>query len=240
MPHRLLTYILAPLLLLQGRAVRRKALILPEPPGDREGQQGRGPALRLLIVGDSSAAGVGAPTQQDALSGQLVAELSQHFDVRWRLVAKTGATTLSTIRALQQAEPQDFDIAVIALGVNDVTSNIAVRSWLRQQTALFELLLTRFSLRRIYVSGFPPVGRFPLLPHPLRWVLGRKAGHHDKALQRLADGRDDIHHVPLAPTLTTSQMAEDGFHPGPEVYREWGHGMAQVIIADLEGKTPGF
>ena len=233
MPHRLVTLVLAPFLILQGRSVRRKALILPEPPGDRQGRQGAGPVLRLLIVGDSSAAGVGAPHQQEALSGQLVAALAEQVDVHWRLVAKTGATTESTLRALDRIEAQEFDVAVIALGVNDVTSNVAVRTWLRQQSALFDLLFTRFGLRRIYASGFPPVGRFPLLPHPLRWVLGRKAREHDRALQQLVAGADNIRHVPLAETLSTDQMAEDGFHPGPEVYRTWGQGTAQVILSDL-------
>ena len=51
---------LGPLLLWQGRAVRARALKLPEAAGPREGREGQGaPALRLLVVGDSSAAGVG-------------------------------------------------------------------------------------------------------------------------------------------------------------------------------------
>ncbi|EEX09439.1 hypothetical protein SL1157_1477 [Ruegeria lacuscaerulensis ITI-1157] len=53
---------LLPLLAAQALMVRQRALRLPEPSGPREGRQGRGPRLRLLIVGDSSAAGVGAGT----------------------------------------------------------------------------------------------------------------------------------------------------------------------------------
>ncbi|MEM8598518.1 MAG: SGNH/GDSL hydrolase family protein, partial [Bacteroidota bacterium] len=59
--------LLGPVLLAQGKRVRRVALKLPEPPGDRESTVGNGPPLRLLVVGDSSAAGVGAETQDDAL-----------------------------------------------------------------------------------------------------------------------------------------------------------------------------
>ena len=110
-------------------------------------------------------------------------------------------------------------------------------SWLRLQAELFELLQTRFGLRRIYASGFPPVGQFPLLPHPLRWVLGRKARHHDTALQRLAAASDTVRHVPLTPSLSKSHMADDGFHPGPDIYREWGHDMAQIILADLRQES---
>lgn len=62
---------LAPVLLWQGRNVRRSTLRLPEAAGVRYGQVGRGPALRILLLGDSSAAGVGVSQQEQALAGQL-------------------------------------------------------------------------------------------------------------------------------------------------------------------------
>ncbi|NIP82235.1 MAG: SGNH/GDSL hydrolase family protein, partial [Gemmatimonadetes bacterium] len=53
---------LAPILVAQGLFVRWRTTRLPEPPGDREGVTGAGPPLRLLVAGDSAAAGVGAST----------------------------------------------------------------------------------------------------------------------------------------------------------------------------------
>src|SRR5689334_20066239 len=75
MGYRTASIALVPLLALQGRRVRRVTPRLPEPPGPRAGLAGDGPPLRLLILGDSSAAGVGAPSQDEALSGRLVSEL---------------------------------------------------------------------------------------------------------------------------------------------------------------------
>ena len=66
MTHWLLTLLLGPLLLYQGFRVRRNILLLPEPPGERTGTAGDGPPLRLLVTGDSAAAGVGAAHQQSA------------------------------------------------------------------------------------------------------------------------------------------------------------------------------
>ena len=48
-----------PLLVAQAVATRRRAPTLPEAEGEREGRVGEGDRLALLIVGDSSAAGVG-------------------------------------------------------------------------------------------------------------------------------------------------------------------------------------
>lgn len=101
MLHQLLTLTLGPLLLLQGRRVRKTIPLLPEPPGERCGVQGRGPLLRLLLLGDSAAAGVGAGHQDAALVGNLVRELSESFGVDWVLQAQTGATTRSTSQSLR-------------------------------------------------------------------------------------------------------------------------------------------
>ena len=84
--------LLSPLLVTQAVRTRRRAPALPVAAGPRSGQVGevgQKPALRLLIVGDSSAAGVGVPTQDLALAGQLTRTLAQQaaVAVHWQLVA---------------------------------------------------------------------------------------------------------------------------------------------------------
>jgi hypothetical protein len=81
---------LGPILWLQRKYVRRVTLKLPEPNGPREGVTGHGPLLRLLIAGDSAAAGVGSNSQEEALCGQLVQRLSQRYSVQWQLRAVSG------------------------------------------------------------------------------------------------------------------------------------------------------
>lgn len=220
---------LLPVLLTQAVAVRRRALILPEPPGPRSGIAGEGPPLRLLIVGDSSAAGVGAPTQDAALSGRLVALLARRFRVDWQLQARTGATTDDAIRRLRHIPPAGFDLAVQALGVNDVTRATSRRRWVAQQQSLHALLRDRFGVTRIVASGLPPMGQFPLLPQPLRWVLGAQAARLDAALADMAAARPDLVHVPLALDFDPRFVAADGYHPGPAAYAEWARLLAGAI-----------
>ena len=77
---------LGPLLIAQANRLRRTALDLPEPHGPRSGKVGRGdPVLRLLVAGDSSAAGVGARTQREALALPLAERLARRLGgaVRW-------------------------------------------------------------------------------------------------------------------------------------------------------------
>lgn len=229
MPARVALF---PLLVAQALQVRGRALKLPEAAGPRSGTAGQGPELRLLILGDSSAAGVGAPHQDQALSGQLLKRLARTNRVRWRLEATTGHTTRDALRRLDALGPAQFDVAVVALGVNDVTRAVPLQIWMRRQRRLISRLQHTFGVRQICLSGLPPMGEFPLLPHPLRWVLGRQAQRFDRHLRSYAAGLDSVSVTPLEFDLSVDHMAEDGFHPGPEVYAAW----AELLLPQI---SPG-
>lgn len=220
---------LGPLLLAQGRYVRRTATVLPEAAGARQGEAGEGAPLRLLVLGDSAAAGVGAATQEEALAGRIVAVLRDRFRVQWRLIARTGATTASTIRHLERIAPFEADAVVTSLGVNDVTGNVAVAAFLAGQARLRALLREKFAVRLVLASGIPPMQIFPALPQPLRWYLGARSCELDRALARcLPDGKG-AEYLPLAGALDASHMAADGFHPGSAAYDAWATAAAGRI-----------
>jgi len=220
---------LAPLLLAQGLKVRRRALILPEADGPRHGTQGDGPALRLLIVGDSSAAGVGARTQTEALAGQLAARLAPHHRVSWQVIARTGETTVQALDRLNATAPAPFDLAITALGVNDVTHGVPLARWLDAQARLRTLLASRFGVAHVIQSGLPPMGAFPALPQPLRALIGMTAHRYDTALAAALAGSPTATHVAFSVRLTPGLMAPDGFHPGPAGYALWADMLLPAI-----------
>ncbi len=225
---------LFPLLVVQALQVRFRALKLPEAAGPRSGITGDGPVLRLLILGDSSAAGVGAAHQDQALSGQLVKRLAQTHRVTWCLRATTGHTTKDALLDLKTLGPGQFDVAVVALGVNDVTHAVPLAIWLRRQRRLIALLQNKFQVTHICLSGLPPLGDFPLLPHPLRWILGRQARRFDQNRRVHMANLPHVSITPLEFDLSVDHMAEDGFHPGPEVYAAWSEVLIPHILARTE------
>jgi len=239
MGYQLAAVALGPVLYLQGKAVRRSIPRLPEPPGSRHGSTGSGPLLRLLVLGDSAAAGVGAAHQDEALLGRLVAALSAKFTVEWNLFAQTGATTAWTLRRVREIDGGPFDVAVTSLGVNDVTTGVGRRVWLTQQSELRGILRGSFGVTRIVVCGLPPVHGFPALPQPLRWYLGARAREFDHDLERDVEAEDGVSFLSLRFTEDVSLMATDGFHPGPGVYKEWGRraGLAATALMEARGKS---
>ncbi len=222
--------LMGPLLYAQGRWVRRSTPLLPEPCGPREGHSGQGQTLRLLIAGDSAAAGVGVAQQGDALSGQLVDALAPHAAVSWRLLANSGDDSAKLLTALQKAPAAAIDVAVISIGVNDVTAMTSMRRWRRNLHTLVEVLQGDYAARRIVLSSLPPMHLFPALPHPLRWWLGLRARRLNQAMASFAESVAGVRFVPIPYAADTRLMASDGFHPGAPAYRLWAAALAAVIL----------
>jgi lysophospholipase L1-like esterase len=223
--------VLMPVLLAQAAYLRMTVLQLPEPVGPRDGTIGAGPKLRLLILGDSSAVGVGVDLQNEALLGQVTNRLATFATVEFKLIAKVGAKTGDVLAWLDTMPAEQWDVVVTALGVNDVTKAVTMRRWLVQQAAVLDHLTQNFGAKHVLVSGLPPVGEFPLLPQPLRWILGRQAERFDRALHALVAARDDSSSIAFNMHLNKGNMSRDGFHPGPVVYAAWAEQVAAQIIA---------
>ena len=213
----------------RGKYVRRAVPKLPEPPGAREGTRGEGPLLKLLIAGDSAAAGVGAEHQEQALLGNVVNALADEFCISWNVQATSGHKTADTLEQLVRMPVQAFDIAVTSLGVNDALSLVTVRQWRERQARLRQLLREKFGVSTLIISGLPPVHGFPALPQPLRWHAGRRASTFDQVLAADVAADGDAYFLSVRFTEDQSMMSHDGFHPGPLVYAEWGRRAAEII-----------
>lgn len=222
---------LGPILWLQGKYVRRFTPRLPEPPGPRDGIAGQGPLLRLLVAGDSAAAGVGASSQAEALSGQLVSRLSQHRKVDWRFIAVNGLDSPGLVKLLEDTPAARFDVVVLSIGVNDVTGLRSPRQWLQLQNQLVNVIVNRFGPSLLVHSAVPPMHAFTALPQPLRWFFGRWALEFNRLLEELLSGQTQrTLHSPFLGTATEG-LAADGFHPGPLGYSIWAEGLSQFILS---------
>ena len=232
--HLWLRLPLLPLLVAQGLRVRNRALILPEAPGPRQGTLGQGAPLRLLILGDSAAAGVGAPDQSEALSGHLARALAPHVSLTWQLEARTGATSAQTLRHLEKLDGP-FDAALISLGVNDVTHAVPLSRWLATHRQIHTALRAK-GVRHILMTPVPPIHLFPALPQPLRWILGQEAKRFNAALPALlaeSQGAELLaFDLPMDPAL----MAADGFHPAPPLYKLWAEAAAQRLLNTFQAR----
>lgn len=184
--------------------------------------------MRLLIAGDSSAAGVGASSQDEALSGQLVRHLARSFSLEWQLEATTGHTTRDTLQQLRNVTGP-FDVAVTALGVNDTTRATSRKAFVTRQTALMSHISEVLGARLIVAAAVPQLQLFPALPQPLAWVLGQQSQRLNQGLAQVADLFPQMCHHHTDFPADPAFAASDGYHPSPRAYALWAASIAQVI-----------
>jgi hypothetical protein len=217
--------VLSPVLVAQAIATRSRLPRLPEPEGAREGVVGKGAPLRLLVAGDSSAAGVGVKRQAQALAPRLAKVVAERAGarVRWQLRARSGLTTAQTLALLRDEGlgPGGIaaDVAVVVTGVNDVIDQVPSQRARAAREALANWLRNGHGVQHVVFAPLPPIHQFPSLPQPLRWVAGADARRHNGALAEWAATRSDVSWVEMQIPINRGVMAEDGFHPGEPVYR---------------------
>ena len=222
--------VLGPLLLAQGRWVRRTALRLPEAEGPREGVEafGAGEPLRVLIVGDSSAAGVGVDHQDRAFARPLARLAAERIGrpVAWQLIAKSGVCAREAVQMLRAASVAPADLLVTAVGMYDVTGQRPARHFVDDVRELWAVASARAGVRLGVISGLPPVHVLPAAPQPLRWYLGRCASSLDARLRQWVDAAPHLRYCSLQWAAMPHEMAADGFHPGAKQYGQWAEAVA--------------
>ncbi|QNP64472.1 SGNH/GDSL hydrolase family protein [Streptomyces genisteinicus] len=230
--------------------VRGQRPRLPDAAGDAGGTTGDGPPLRLLLLGDSTAAGVGAEHHRDALAGQVATALTALTgrSVSWRVAARSGAT-VREMRSLllgQLTDPTrrwEPDLILLAAGTNDAMRGRRPGAF-RQDV---ERLIGDIRLRLgrdvpIALAGLPDLAPHQGLPPHVRGPLSSYVRLLDRKFRQVAVRGEVLFHVPAGgpPRFAGGWLASDRFHPSVPGYRGWARNLAAGIATLLEtGVCPG-
>ena len=228
--------LLAPLALPLAIHTRRTALRLPPAQGPLAGVAGAdktGDPLRLMVLGESTVAGVGVRDTGSALAAQLAEALSERIQrpVCWRACGENGITVAQArLHLLPDELDQPADLALLVFGVNDTTHLTSLKRWTAEQASMAEALRARGV--RVAFSGVPPLQHFSALPWLLRYLLGGRGTLLDAALKQLS-GRLGMRHMPIQLEFSQAYLAEDGYHPSALGYRVWAQNLAELMSEDV-------
>jgi lysophospholipase L1-like esterase len=214
--------------------VRKNAPRFSAAAGPSSGCIGQGPDRQLVAVGDSIIAGVGAPSLDQALVGHTARALATELDARlaWQAYGRTGERSAGLVaRRLSTLPDVDADYVIVSMGVNDVTGLTTTTEFSGNMHAVLRGIRLRYPRAGIAVAGLPPLGVFPLLPQPLRAFLGMRARTLSLVLREVVALHAGVTFVPITIEVSPDRFADDGFHPSPAGYREFGVAMAAALIA---------
>jgi lysophospholipase L1-like esterase len=224
---------LLPLAVPLALRTRRQALRLAPAAGPQQGRAGLGlpgEPFRLLVLGESTVAGVGAACLEYALPGCLAQALVERLGrpVHWRACGENGITVAEAVeRLLPAALEAPADLALLVFGVNDSTRLSSGDAWSGALRLMAQAL--RGQGTRVAFSGVPPLQHFSALPWLLRQLLGARGRLLDLRLRELAQELG-AEHCPLTLEFVPGYLAVDGYHPSSLGYRVWAEGLAQLLI----------
>jgi len=196
------------------------------------------PALRLVLLGDASALGVGVERVADTVGGHLAELLAggpaangRRIELSSVAVARSHSSDLATqvARALLRERP---DVALILVGTDDALG-------LRRATEAAAYL--GGAVRRLRDAGVavvvgtcPDLGAVRAFAPPLRQLagmLGRRMARVQAEAVREAGGVPVDLAERAGPVFRADPgtLSRDGLHPSPDGYRVWAHALYPAV-----------
>ena len=233
-----------PLLILQGKYVRRNIPSLPEaiePTGAviRDSEK----VIRVIGIGESTMAGVGVKTHADGFIGAFTRHLAtnKQMNVDWKVYAKNGMQVRKVEhRLLQNISEQDADIVIVALGANDAFNLRSPKYFEIDINRLIDRLQSRFPTSPIVFTNMPPIHMFPAFPRFMRWVMSGFVDLYRRVLVRIVNDFPNVffndERIELATwseryevDVEPAKLFSDGVHPSHLTYALWGQDMARFV-----------
>jgi lysophospholipase L1-like esterase len=216
------------LIVVEARLARR--IIQATPYGDPPvadglyGERFGGAPLSLVMLGDSTAAGLGVHTPEETPAARLATELAATAGrpVRLTNVARSGSRSQALGEQVEHALQTRPDIAVIMIGANDVTGRVSPAESVRHLADAVARL--RAAGCEVVVGTCPDLGSVKPLMQPLRW-FARRACRQLAAAQMIAVVEHGARSVSLGDLLgrefaadPLSMFSEDRYHPSARGY----------------------
>lgn len=214
-----------------------------EPPPDATGWYGRGrpgPAIKIALLGDSSAAGYGVDRVEETPGALIATAVAEHANRRVYLkeFCVVGAKSSDLARQVDRALPIEPEVTVILIGGNDVTHTMRPSQSVRYLSEGVRRLMDAGA--KVVVGTCPDMGTVQPIAPPLRQVA-RAWSRRLAAAQTIAVIQAGARTVSLGDVLGPEFAAApallfgpDQFHPSVEGYKALAGVLIPSVLAALE------
>jgi lysophospholipase L1-like esterase len=225
---------LVALLAVEVQLARHGPDLPDDSPIEHDGRVGgsAAPALRMVWLGDSTAAGVGASDADHAIPRRVARALDRPADLISRAVSGARASDVvdDQLDGLASLEP---DAVLVSIGANDVVHLTSRDAFRRSYEALVAGVPDDALL---VILGVPDMGAPERYLQPLRGIAGLRGRQLDEVSESIAQEHDAVY-VDIAgetgPTMRSDPdryFAADGYHPSDDGYALW----ADAVLAQLQ------
>jgi lysophospholipase L1-like esterase len=179
-----------------------------------------------VVLGDSTAQGLGAPSPDRGYVGQVLTELRERTHLPWRVLnlSVSGALTRDVISSQLPRLPAHADLVTCGIGVNDI---------------LYTSPGKLFADLRALIAAVPDQTVLLDLPLPAGcWgLLGRASVPYVTRINRTIRRAADARSLPVAEVSAhflppwTGKFASDCFHPSQAGHRDWSRALLAAVAS---------
>jgi lysophospholipase L1-like esterase len=191
--------------------------------------------LRLLVLGDSIAHGIGALRADDTLGRRLSRALTaEGFDVDLHVLAVPGAASADLVAQVRRAERLAGDVAVVVIGANDLARFVPVD----QAAAALGLAVSGLRAAGVDVVAVPApdMSSVPFVPPAFRPVVQAacvQLQRRQAAVVEAAGGSVAAVAAEVGRAFADdpAMFSADRFHPSSEGYARIAAALAPTVVA---------
>jgi len=181
------------------------------------------PTKRILIIGDSLQAGVGASSPETSMAGLLGSKFPN-----WQItnLAQSGDETGDALKKLQNFKESDFDLAIVQIGANDIFHRVDLQTATNNLKKVLKITKEKSTQVLFVTSG--SIGYAPLFPLPLDYYFTNRSREFIPAFLTVAEdlGVETLNNYrareeDLFEESPEKYYAADKFHLSDQGYLVW-------------------
>lgn len=201
---------------------------VPVPTTPREAETyGAGKPLTYVVLGDSTTVAQGGDYDRGYARSTARSLAGQGFGVIFYNLGVSGAVAADVAgKQATRAAALKPDVALVAVGANDVTHLTSVGSVRASLERTIAALRRTNPDVRIVLTGSPDMGTIPRFPQPARWLAGWQSRRLNTMVQKLAASEKVVFASIARDTgplfaAHPEYYAADKFHPTSDGYDTW-------------------
>ncbi len=179
-----------------------------------------------VVLGDSTAQGLGAPSPLGGYVGQVLAELRQRTGQPWRVLnlSLSGALIRDVLRDQLPLLPAGADLVSCGIGANDIFYSAPAKLFADLRTLIGAVPANTVLLDLPLPTGIWGIVGRASIPYVTRinQTIHRTAGARGLPVAEVS-----AHFLPP----WTGKFASDSFHPSEHGYRDWTRALLAAIPA---------
>ena len=216
-----------PYLVYQAKKVRKSSPKLPSQSSLLTLGQGE---KHVLLLGESTVAGVGASAAAHTLAGNFSRMLGDSYQIE--TIGKKGLRVkdaFSLYQLQKKSRTTTSEGVILFLGANDCFLLTSPQEFKQALRSLIQQIQVETDADWIYLAAIPPVHLFPAFSEQMRAFLSKQRAYLQREMENIAanDTKVIYHAIPM--DLQPEFFSADGVHPSDLGYKK----IAELAIEKM-------